>query len=113
MAIEYGDILLNKSFSIFSTPDGDLANGDNKEHQIGAIVNADEGNFRKHPTLAARVSRKIEGVSDSRDIVADVIDAVFLDGWRINELDLNTENDNVEISVVDADKITDSTESLV
>lgn len=113
MEVKYGDILLNDSFEIFGTSDGDLANGDNREHQIGAIINADEGNFRKHPTLAARLSRKLDGVSDSREIVADVIDSAALDGWRIDNMDIQTEDDNIEVTIIESEKITDDTQSLV
>lgn len=116
MAIQYGDILIKQNgdnFEIFGTANGDLAHGNNKEHQIGAIVNADEGNFRKHSTMAARLSRKVEGVSDSREIVNDVVLAVGLDGWRIDELDLQTSNGNVNVTIEKAEKITDNTDSLV
>lgn len=113
MAIEYGDILLDDNFDIIGTSDGDLATGNNKEHQIGAIVNADEGNFRKYPTMAARLSRKIDGVSNSREIVTNVIDSVALDGWRIDEMDIQASQENVEITVEKAEKITDNTSSLV
>ena len=111
--IEYGDILLNEDFEIFATSDGDLSSGSNKEHQIGAIVNADTGNFRKHPTMAANLSVSVEGVNDSRDIVAKIINASRLDGWRIDELNIETQNDDLDITVVKAEKITDNTSSLV
>lgn len=113
MPIEYGDILLNDDLDIYGTADGDLASGNNKEHQIGAIVNADEGNFRKYPTMAARLSRKVEGVADSREITSDIIDAVALDGWRIDEMEIQSDQEDVDITVERAEKITDNTSSLV
>ena len=113
MPILYGDILLNEDVEIYGTTDGDLANGDNKEHQIGAIVNASTGNFRRHPTLAANLAEDLEGPVSSRDIVAKIQDAVFLDGWELRDIEIVSKKEDIEIKIRDAEKITDDTTSLI
>lgn len=113
MAINYGDILLNEEMSIYATPDGDLATGDNREHQIGAIVNADEGVFRKNPTMAARLSRFLDAPVDSRSVVSNVTQAVALDGWRVDEMTVTGSDGSVDVTISKAEKTTDNTEDLV
>ena len=105
--------MLNENLSIYATPDGDLATGDNREHQIGAIVNSDEGVFRKHPTISAMLSRSLDGPIDSRNIASNVAQAAALDGWRIDEMSVSGIDGTVNVSISKAEKITDDTEDLV
>lgn len=111
MAIGFGDILLNDN-EIYGD-NGDLATGNGKEQQVGAILNANSGNFRRYPTLAANLAEKLEGPSNSRDIAANVNNALFLDGWRANEMEINNDLEDSEVTIKSVDKITDNTESLV
>lgn len=110
--ILYGDILL-KDNSIFGRA-GDIATGDNREQAVGAIVNADCGNFRLYPTMAAGLTKYLCGPLDSRNISASVTDALYLDGWEVEQIDINTDDlTSITVQVTDAKKITDETESLV
>jgi hypothetical protein len=113
MAIEYGDILLNNDSEIYGTSDGDLANGNGKEQQVGAIVNATSGNFRRNPTLAANLAEDLDGPVDSRQIAAKIQDALFLDGWELLDLSIRSDQETTEIDILDAIKITDDTQSLI
>jgi hypothetical protein len=113
MPIEYGDILLDDESKIYGTADGDLASGNGKEQQIGAIINASTGNFRRNPTLAANLAEDLDGPVNSRQIASKIQDAVFLDGWELRELDITSEGETTNIQVLEAEKITDDTQSLI
>ena len=113
MPIQYGDVLLNNDTDIYGTSGGDLAGGDNKEHQIGAIINASAGNFRRHPTLGANLVQDLDGPLNSRQVTSKIQDAVFLDGWELRDLSIDSEGEETKISVLDAVKVTDDTESLI
>lgn len=110
MAIEHGDILLQDG-SIFGQ-NGDLAYGDAEEQHIGAILNANTGNFRNWPTLAVNLSRMLNGVNNSRNIAAGVQNALFLDGWKLLNMDIRTGQTGTNIIVEEAIKTTDETSSL-
>lgn len=112
MAIQYGDIVLTNE-ATFKVKNGDLVGGDNKEHQVGAIINADAGNFRKHPTLSCNLTKKVDGVNDSRDIVSTIKDGIFLDGWELDEIDIQTSQDSLSLTIIEAEKTTDNTSSLI
>lgn len=113
MAVEYGDILLNDNKEIYSTADGDLATGEGRVHQIGAITEAVSGNFRRTPTMASDLPYILDGVSNSRKITSKIIDAMAIDGWRLQSLSIKDNDDNKEILVQKAIKVTDITESLI
>lgn len=113
MAILYGDVLLDDESNILVSA-GDLVGGNNQEQAIGAIVNANSGNFRKWPTLAANLASEIAGPLNSRNISAKVQNSAFLDGWRVDKLQIDTPDlESVEVTVVEAEKITDNTISLI
>lgn len=112
MEIGYGDILLNSDSEIYSV-NGDLAVGNGKAQQVGAIVNANQGNFRSWPTLAANISKHSDGPNNSRDIVADVVGALGSDGWRVDELDILGTQETLEVTISQVEKITDNTSSLL
>lgn len=111
MSIQHGDILL-KDNKIFGR-NGDLAHGDGQEQFLGAIIEATPGNFRKYPTLAANLVTDINSPLDSRRIAAKVQNAIFLDGWRGIELRIEQSLTDLNITLVDAVKETDETQSLV
>ena len=111
--IQYGDVLLNNDSEIYGTLDGDLSNGDAKEQQLGAIVGATTGNFRRNPTLAANIAENLDGPIDSREIASKIQDAVFIDGWELRDLDIENDGETSTIKVLDAEKITDDTQSLI
>lgn len=112
MAILHGDIELRND-EIFGR-NGDLAHGEVPEQHIGAIVNANTGNFRKWPTLGANLIFKLNAPLDSRAIAADIQNAVFLDGWRVDAINIATDGlDDIEITVAEATKTTDETKSLI
>lgn len=110
-SIQNGDILLNNGV-IFGR-NGDLAHGDGTEQIVGAILNASPGNFRRYPTLGANLARQINGPLNTRDIVARVQNSLRLDGWRLEELNIETEQDELTITLIEAVKVTDNTSSLV
>lgn len=110
--IQHGDILLRDG-SIYGVA-GDLANGDNQEQAIGAIVNANSGNFRKHPTLAANLSMQLNGPLNSREVAASVQDSLFSDGWRVDKINIEVDSlQDITVTVMEAEKITDNTKSLI
>lgn len=109
--IENGDILLRDG-RIFGQ-NGDLAHGEAPEQIIGAIMNASPGNFRRHPTLGANLIKQVNGPLNSRDIVARIQNALRLDGWRLEELNIETAQDELTVTVESAVKVTDNTQSLV
>lgn len=112
MAINYGDILLIDNN--ISGVNGDLNTGDAREQQIGAIINASSGNFRRHPTLSADLAMELDGPVDSRRIGRKVANAAYLDGWQVGRINISTEDlENVRIDVIEAKKTTDNTQSLV
>ncbi|MFR9622494.1 MAG: hypothetical protein SNG97_07020 [Rikenellaceae bacterium] len=111
MEIKYGDILLSDGSVMLS--DGDLVLGNGKEQQIGAIVQAVSGNFRQHPTIAANVAQYMDGVVDSTAIASNIIQAGKIDGWSIQEIDVDGSGEDVSISIVKADKVSDNTNSLI
>ena len=111
--IQYGDVLLSNDGEIYSTPDGDLSNGDAKEQQLGAIMEATSGNFRRNPTLAANLAENLDGPVDSREIASKIQDAIFIDGWVLRDLSIETEDETTTITAIDAEKITDDTQSLI
>lgn len=110
--MDYGDILLNNDSEIFGV-NGDLAHGDGIEQQVGAIVNADCGNFRRHPTMAANLSKKVSSPLNSRNILTSVVESIKKDGWELNNIDVSTSNNEVKINILDAVKVTDKTGSLI
>lgn len=112
MAVQLGDILLDND-SVMLFKDGDLVLGDAPGQQTGAILNANSGNFRRWPTLAANVDKRLDGPNNSRDIVSDVQTALSLDGWSVSDLDIGGDKDEVEITIREVEKLTDNTESLV
>ncbi len=111
MEIKYGDIVLDNGNVSFKN--GDIVFGEGKEQQIGAIVQAVAGNFRQHPTLAANVVHNLDGVANGSSIGANIIRAGKIDGWRVDEMDIDAQGDDVAISIVKADKITNNTNSLI
>ena len=111
MAIQYGDILLENDE--FLTSGGDIAIGDGISQQVGAIIRASPGNFRRHPTLGASLELDVNGPSNSREIAGKIQNALFLDGWRLNEVNINSDLETLEITTVSAVKTTDNTTSLV
>lgn len=114
MAILHGDILLNSDNEIFGQ-NGDLAQGDAIEQQTGAILNANSGNFRKWPTLAANLVLSIDGPLNTREIVGSVQNSLFLDGWRADRLNIETDlpNEKIIVTLSEVEKTTDQTKSLV
>lgn len=110
--MNYGDILLNDNKEIYGV-NGDLATGDGRVHQIGAIVEAVTGNFRRTPTLASNLVTELDGVTNGREISAKISDAMYLDGWELIELSINDETENKIITVENAIKITDNAQSLI
>ena len=111
--VEYGDIILDNEDNLLIS-NGDLKPGDNHEQAIGAIINADPGNFRKWPTLGAGLSTLLAGPLNSRDISAKIQNAANLDGWRVDRVKIDTPNlETVEVTVVEAVKTTDDTLSLI
>jgi len=112
MAIEHGDIELNASNEIFGR-DGDLAYNEVPEQHIGAIVNASKGNFRKHPTIGADVAKLQDGNTDSRETTAILQNELNKDGWKLLSVDLETNQDEISITVRDAIKTTNNTKSLI
>lgn len=113
MPIEYGDILLNDDSEITGTADGDLSSGSGKEQQVGAIINASTGNFRRNPTLAANLAEDLDGPVNSREISSKIQDAIFLDGWELRDLEITSEGETTKIEVLEAEKVTDDTQSLI
>lgn len=112
MAILHGDIALRDN-TIFGKG-GDLANGEVPEQHVGAILNANSGNFRRTPTLGANIERDIDGPVDSRGIAAKVQNSLFLDGWRADDLEINTPDlETLEVTVTSSVKTTDNTQSLI
>ena len=109
--IENGDILLRDG-AIFGR-NGDLAHGEAPEQILGAILNANAGNFRKYPTLGADLIKQVNGPVNSRDIVARVQNSLRLDGWRLEQLNLEEDNGDLTVTVESAVKVTDNTRSLV
>ncbi len=114
MAIKHGDVLLDNNNTIFGR-NGDLAQGDAIEQQTGAILNANSGNFRRWPTLAANLVFSLDGPLDSRTISSKVQNSLFLDGWRVDRLNIDTDltNEQITTTLEDVIKITDQTSSLV
>jgi len=110
MPIQHGDILLRQG--VIFGQNGDLAHGDAQEQFLGAILNSNNGNFRAYPTLGANLSERINGVNDSRAISAAVQNALFLDGWRLVNLNIETSQAGTGITIREAVKVTDNTESL-
>lgn len=111
MAILHGDILLDNS-KIFAR-NGDLAHGDAIEQQVGAILNAHSGNFRRWPTLAANLDLDVAGPMNSREIAGKVQNSIFLDGWRGIRLNIENDLENISVTLSEVEKITDETSSLV
>lgn len=112
MAVGYGDILLDQNNDII-TKNGDIVVEDAPEQQLGAILNAQSGNFRRWPTLGANLADKVNGPFDSRDIFAAVSNALRLDGWRLDNIDLSDVGGVKKVTIKQAVKITDETNSLV
>lgn len=109
--IQHGDILLNKEGDLDYTL-GDIIVGDASSQIVGAISQSINGNFVSYPTLGANIPLQLDGVTDTRDVVADLTQAMRLDGWKIHEMDILTEGEKMEVSILSASKITDQTKSL-
>ena len=112
MAILHGDILLTNSGDIQGTADGDLASGDATEQQTGAILNASAGNFRKYPTLGANLAAKEDAPNNTRAVVLSVKNSLYLDGWKAEQLRIDTTADTLQVFLDDVTKITDDTKAL-
>lgn len=111
--IQYGDIKLSESGNNgLQYKAGDLVTGDAKEQQIGAILEAGTGNFRQKPTLGANANILNDAPFDGRSIMSRLVQALHVDGWRIDEVEANTQrSDNLGVIITKAEKITDNTKS--
>jgi len=109
--MEYGDFKLKEGLLQFAN--GDILIAPQKEQLLGNIINADKGNFRRFPTLGAGMMRILDGVLNSRDIAANVVSNAIMDGWRIDTMDISESGGEANITIVEAEKITDETKSLI
>lgn len=112
MAItEHGDFLLESNELQFK--DGDISASQAKEQLLGAIVGAHPGNFIRKPTIGPGLNLSINGPLNATDISRNIINSVRLDGWEIEEMDISNGGDDPEITIIEANKLTDNTEGLI
>lgn len=113
MAVNEGDILLNSDNEVIFK-DGDVVIGNASEQHINAIIATAKGNWRKYPTLGVDLHKKIDSPTDIREIEQDAKLGLELDGYVLKELEVTTNNiDEVNISVISAEKLTDDTRGLI
>lgn len=112
MAIGEGDIKYDTDYNLFVS-DGDIVISDAKEQHVGDVVRAEKGWYKQWPTLGAAISRELDAPQQFSTIEQTIRVALRADGYRLDEVDISTLGDIVDITVTAATKTTDNTGGLL
>lgn len=107
--IVHGDIKLTNNGLLVR--DGDLVLGEAPEQLLDALLASSTGSFRQYPTLGANLLVEIDAPGGNRGTLATVSNTLFSDGWRLDNLEIAEENNRSDVTLVQAVKLTDNTNS--
>jgi len=111
MEIKHGDIGLDDNNLLFKN--GDLVASTDQAQIVGGLTQSYTGNFRRFPTLGSNLQDSLDGPLDQRDILSNVQNVLFLDGWRVDNISIGENNEDINVAVEQATKTTDNTISLI
>lgn len=90
------DFIINTDLEI---ENGDLKIDDSDNQNIYAILKAYPGQFREHPLLGCGVQDMVNGAIDSRVERRKIRNQIRGDGYKIYELSVVVDQDDVQINV--------------